>query len=159
MVVCCRLLNITYNCVHFNLSQTSKIKLTIMNFWKSIMTVKTMLIFLTIGGVYNKLSDNRCVTFCLKMYCVTIATILVNSHLFVFFEWAHRTKIRLLSQVVVYVANVMVGICYNSESFTSVLSEIRQIDDLIQGEKVQDEIPFSRIFLIIGFSTRTLTHI
>ncbi|KAF9817548.1 hypothetical protein SFRURICE_014687 [Spodoptera frugiperda] len=66
-----------------------------MNFCKSIVTVRTMLIFLTIGGVYNKLSDNRFITFCLKIYCVTIATILVNSHLFVFFEWAHRTKIPL----------------------------------------------------------------
>lgn len=127
---------------------------------KSILSIKNIMYFRIIGGLYYKVSSNKIIIGLLKTYCVFISvTILTRTIISLLDSNTNTTIIRVSLQLLMYQTNFLVNILFETENFDDFLNKIKEIDVMIHHNEKIDQIPVSRTLLIVGLCVRISSHL
>ena len=96
-------------------------------------------------GFYHKISSNILLNVLVRTYCVTLGILLNVQNYLVTTYFIFPGKVRYGLQGTSYGINVFTNLFFNSENLFNFLKRIRKIT---HSSNLNDEIPFSRIFLI-----------
>ncbi|KAF9817547.1 hypothetical protein SFRURICE_014686 [Spodoptera frugiperda] len=132
----------------------------VMDAIKSILSIKNIMYFRIIGGLYYKVSSNKIITGLLKTYCVFISvTILTRTTISLLDTNTNTTIIRVSLQLLMYQTNFLVNILFETEHFDDFLNKIKETDVMIHYNEKFDPIPVSRTLLIAGLCVRISSHL
>lgn len=110
-----------------------------MNLIKSILSVKSIMIFRLVTGMYFDISKNKIVTILAKAYCVLVA-IVINVLFYKGYEIRITDPINLFLQHIIFNSNVISNLLSKGEYLFKFLNTISYEDN---------EIPISRLITIL----------
>lgn len=119
----------------------------IYNFFKTIISVKTIMFMRLLGGLYYKISSNRMVCVIVALYCVAVCSFITSSVFEILVIASPAVVVKAVTGLTTYYSCVIISLLTGSLYFDAYLTDMETIDILL-GVRPDIDVPVSRLLFL-----------